>query len=49
MNEDGVEGIVGAEAADGPSQCRQAVRRQVGAGADWIKVCSVLLFTSFLL
>ncbi|GJJ13487.1 hypothetical protein Clacol_007741 [Clathrus columnatus] len=37
MNKEGVDGITGAEAADGPSQCRQAVRRQVGAGADWIK------------
>ena len=31
----------GAEVADGVKECRKAVRRQVGAGADWIKVCVV--------
>lgn len=35
---DGIEGITGAEVADGIEECIKAVRRQVGAGADWIKV-----------
>ncbi|KIP04019.1 hypothetical protein PHLGIDRAFT_110162 [Phlebiopsis gigantea 11061_1 CR5-6] len=35
---DGVEGIMGAEVADGEVECVKAVRRQIGAGADWIKV-----------
>ncbi|KAJ7489117.1 hypothetical protein FB451DRAFT_1024217 [Mycena latifolia] len=38
MNQEGVEGVVGAEAADGPAECIRAVRKQIGAGADWIKV-----------
>ncbi|KAJ7779147.1 hypothetical protein B0H16DRAFT_806547 [Mycena metata] len=38
MNTEGVEGVVGAEAADGPAECVRAVRRQIGAGADWIKI-----------
>ena len=29
---------MGAEVADGDVECKKAVRRQVGAGADWIKV-----------
>ncbi|KAL4246563.1 hypothetical protein ABKN59_008759 [Abortiporus biennis] len=37
-NRNGVEGITGAEVADGVDGCVRAVRRQVGAGADWIKV-----------
>ncbi|TCD62877.1 hypothetical protein EIP91_006283 [Steccherinum ochraceum] len=37
-NRDGVEGIMGAEVADGVEECIKAVRRQVGAGADWIKL-----------
>ncbi|KAJ7445957.1 hypothetical protein B0H11DRAFT_1879850 [Mycena galericulata] len=37
LNTEGVEGKVGAEAADGPAECIRAVRRQIGAGADWIK------------
>ena len=37
---DGVEGIMGAEVVDGETECRKAVRRQIGAGADWVKVCS---------
>jgi len=36
MNE-GVEGITGAIVADGVDECRKAVRKQLGAGADWIK------------
>ncbi|KAL5533824.1 hypothetical protein ACEPAG_284 [Sanghuangporus baumii] len=38
LNQEGVEGIIGAEVADGVEECRKAVRRQVGAGADWIKI-----------
>lgn len=38
LNEEGVEGVSGAEVADGVEECRKAVRRQVGAGTDWIKV-----------
>ncbi|KAI0803227.1 hypothetical protein BC629DRAFT_1581094 [Irpex lacteus] len=34
----GIEGVFGAEVADGVTACKAAVRRQVGAGADWIKV-----------
>ncbi|KAK7695152.1 hypothetical protein QCA50_002342 [Cerrena zonata] len=37
-NRTGVEGITGAETADGVDECIKVVRRQVGAGADWIKV-----------
>ncbi|KAJ7677899.1 hypothetical protein DFH06DRAFT_562277 [Mycena polygramma] len=37
-NKEGVEGVVGAEAADGPAECIRAVRKQIGAGADWIKI-----------
>ena len=43
VNREGIEGIVGAEAADGVDECRKAVRRQIGAGADWIKVVKTLL------
>ncbi|KAJ7100812.1 hypothetical protein B0H15DRAFT_462023 [Mycena belliarum] len=38
LNNEGVEGVVGAEAADGPAECIRAVRKQIGAGADWIKI-----------
>ncbi|KAJ7234762.1 hypothetical protein B0H12DRAFT_1238973 [Mycena haematopus] len=38
MNKEGVEGAVGAEAADGSAECIRVVRRQIGAGADWIKI-----------
>lgn len=38
VNQEGVQGITGAEAADGIDECRKVVRRQIGAGADWIKV-----------
>ncbi|EMD32606.1 hypothetical protein CERSUDRAFT_161559 [Gelatoporia subvermispora B] len=37
-NQEGVDGITGAEVADGVVECVKAVRRQIGAGADWIKV-----------
>ncbi|THG94173.1 hypothetical protein EW145_g8195 [Phellinidium pouzarii] len=43
VNEEGVQGISGAEVADGVEECRKAVRRQIGAGADWIKVRALLL------
>jgi hypothetical protein len=43
MNREGVEGITGAEIADGKDECIKAVRRQIGAGADWIKVGAVIL------
>ncbi|KAA1467791.1 hypothetical protein DENSPDRAFT_770657 [Dentipellis sp. KUC8613] len=35
---EGVDGVTGAEIADGVDGCVRAVRRQIGAGADWIKV-----------
>ncbi|KAF8993090.1 hypothetical protein BDQ17DRAFT_1368762 [Cyathus striatus] len=35
---EGVDCVVGAEVADGVDECVRAVRRQVGAGADWIKI-----------
>lgn len=38
LNQDGVDGITGAEVVDGEVECIKAVRRQIGAGADWIKV-----------
>ncbi|KAJ7054173.1 hypothetical protein C8F01DRAFT_1164202 [Mycena amicta] len=38
VNQEGVEGVVGAEAADGPAECIRAVRRQIGAGADCVKI-----------
>ncbi|KAJ7182876.1 hypothetical protein C8R43DRAFT_15783 [Mycena crocata] len=38
MSKEGVEGVVGAEAADGPAECIRAVRKQIGTGADWIKI-----------
>lgn len=44
VSEEGIEGITGATAADGTDECRKAVRKQVGAGADWIKVSKHLYF-----
>lgn len=38
VSSEGIEGITGAEVADGRDECIKAVRRQIGAGADWIKV-----------
>ncbi|KAF7313922.1 Amidohydro-rel domain-containing protein [Mycena chlorophos] len=38
VNQEGVEGIVGAEAADGTAECIRVVRKQIGAGADCIKI-----------
>jgi hypothetical protein len=34
----GVEGVMGAEPADGVDGCIREVRRQIGVGADWVKV-----------
>ncbi|KAJ3563287.1 hypothetical protein NP233_g9037 [Leucocoprinus birnbaumii] len=34
----GVEGVLGAEVADGIGGCIREVRKQVGVGADWIKI-----------
>jgi len=45
MNREGIEGITGAEAADGVDGCIAAVRRQIGAGADWIKVNLINIIT----
>ena len=47
LHQDGVEGMTGAQFVDGEVACVKAVRKQVGAGADWIKVTAILLFTSF--
>ncbi|KAF9225150.1 hypothetical protein BS17DRAFT_778215 [Gyrodon lividus] len=38
VNQEGIDGITGAEVADGREECMKAVRRQIGAGADWIKI-----------
>ncbi|THU86359.1 hypothetical protein K435DRAFT_782900 [Dendrothele bispora CBS 962.96] len=46
MNQEGVEGITGAEAADGVDACVAAVRRQIGTGADWIKIYAEYRFRS---
>ncbi|KAF5360147.1 hypothetical protein D9758_011341 [Tetrapyrgos nigripes] len=46
MNKEGVEGITGAEVADGVDSCIAAVRRQIGAGADWIKIYAEYRFRS---
>ncbi|KAF8837627.1 hypothetical protein BDN67DRAFT_908900 [Paxillus ammoniavirescens] len=37
-NQEGIDGVTGAEVADGCEECMKAVRRQIGAGADWIKI-----------
>lgn len=44
LHQDGVENITGAEFVDGEAECIKAVRKQVGAGADWIKVPSIAFF-----
>ena len=41
LHQEGVEGVTGATFVDGEVECVKAVRKQVGAGADWIKVSSV--------
>ena len=40
--QDGIGGIKGAESVDGIDACVREVRKQIGAGADWIKVGSIL-------
>ncbi|KAK1234606.1 hypothetical protein PQX77_002191, partial [Marasmius sp. AFHP31] len=37
-SQEGIDGVVGAEAADGIDGCVKAVRKQIGTGADWIKI-----------
>ncbi|KAF8989726.1 hypothetical protein BDQ17DRAFT_1372904 [Cyathus striatus] len=44
---EGVDCVVGAEVADGVHECVRTVRRQVGAGADWIKVCPLFDVSPF--
>ncbi|KZV65481.1 hypothetical protein PENSPDRAFT_745071 [Peniophora sp. CONT] len=34
----GIDGIIGADVVDGETECLKAVRRQIGAGVDWIKI-----------
>ncbi|KII93036.1 hypothetical protein PLICRDRAFT_35213 [Plicaturopsis crispa FD-325 SS-3] len=46
LSQNGVEGITGAEFADGVDGCIKAVRRQIGAGADWIKIYANYRFRS---
>jgi len=36
--QEGIDGLKGVEVADGVDDCVKEVRRQIGAGADWIKV-----------
>lgn len=36
--QEGIDGVKGAEPVDGTENCVREVRRQIGAGADWIKV-----------
>jgi hypothetical protein len=36
--QEGINGVKGAEVVDGVDDCVREVRRQIGAGADWIKV-----------
>ncbi|KAI0373138.1 hypothetical protein BV20DRAFT_962930 [Pilatotrama ljubarskyi] len=38
LHQDGVECVTGAQFVDGEAECIKAVRKQVGAGADWIKI-----------
>ncbi len=40
---EGIEGVTGAEVIDGIDECVKAVRRQVGAGVDWIKVYPLII------
>jgi hypothetical protein len=37
-NREGIDGVTGAEVADGEVECMKAVRRQISAGADVVKV-----------
>ncbi|KAJ8457137.1 hypothetical protein ONZ51_g11706 [Trametes cubensis] len=43
LHQQGVEGVTGAEFVDGEAECMKAVRKQVGAGADWVKVLYTVL------
>ncbi|KAG5352820.1 hypothetical protein C0989_000271 [Termitomyces sp. Mn162] len=45
-SQSGVEGITGAQVADGIEECIKAVRKQIGAGADWIKIYADYKFRS---
>jgi imidazolonepropionase-like amidohydrolase len=38
LNQEGIDGVTGVDVADGTQECIKAVRRQIGAGADWIKI-----------
>ncbi|KAG2141087.1 hypothetical protein DEU56DRAFT_283261 [Suillus clintonianus] len=38
LNKEGIDGVTGVDVADGSQECIKAVRRQIGAGADWIKI-----------
>ncbi|KAI0658376.1 hypothetical protein C8Q70DRAFT_917802 [Cubamyces menziesii] len=38
LHQQGVDSVTGAEFVDGEAECMKAVRKQVGAGADWVKV-----------
>ncbi|KAL6304831.1 hypothetical protein BKA93DRAFT_781641 [Sparassis latifolia] len=46
LNKEGIDGVTGAEVVDGEVECVKAVRRQVGAGADLIKIYSDYRFRS---
>ncbi|CAE7103641.1 unnamed protein product [Rhizoctonia solani] len=37
-NAQSVDGVAGAQVADGPAECSRVVRQHIGAGADWVKV-----------
>ncbi|KAF8204132.1 hypothetical protein BJ912DRAFT_896082 [Pholiota molesta] len=37
-SQQGVDGVNGAEPVDGVDNCVKEVRKQIGAGADWIKI-----------
>ncbi|KAF8971879.1 hypothetical protein BDZ97DRAFT_1913765 [Flammula alnicola] len=36
--QEGIDGVKGAEPVDGVNDCVREVRKQIGAGADWIKI-----------
>ncbi|KAF4573685.1 hypothetical protein EYR36_008203 [Pleurotus pulmonarius] len=38
VNQEGIDDVAGGEAADGVEECTKVTRRQIGAGADWIKI-----------
>ncbi|OAX41021.1 hypothetical protein K503DRAFT_713498 [Rhizopogon vinicolor AM-OR11-026] len=46
VNKEGIDGVTGVEVADGTDECIKAVRRQIGAGADWIKIYADYRFRS---